>query len=116
MPNVYVYDRALAQLEQEKDAGMREALRLQMMEFGRTPKQLFTKPHPKRRVAVTGGPVINPFCGGCFGSSGSAVPSVRPANVLHPTFVQVSSQPCCCLLLPCSDLGRKHTRACSRMS
>ncbi|BDA48009.1 probable protein FAN at N-terminal half [Coccomyxa sp. Obi] len=84
-------DIALAQLEQEKDAGMREALRLQMMEFGRTPKQLFTKPHPKRRVAVTGGPLLNPFCGGCFGSSGNAAPSVRPANVLHPTFVQGAS-------------------------
>ena len=29
---------------------LREALRVQMMEFGRTPRQLFTKPHPRRRV------------------------------------------------------------------
>ncbi|EIE27335.1 hypothetical protein COCSUDRAFT_5003, partial [Coccomyxa subellipsoidea C-169] len=41
-------DIALAQLEEEMDAVMREALRVQMMEFGRTPKQLFAKPHPRR--------------------------------------------------------------------
>ena len=29
---------------------MREALRVQMMEFGRTPRQLFRQPHPKRQV------------------------------------------------------------------
>ena len=29
---------------------MREALRVQMVEFGRTPQQLFSKKHPKRRV------------------------------------------------------------------
>ena len=44
---------------------MREALRVQMMEFGRTPKQLFRKPHPRRRVAVTGGKPAG-ACG-CFG-------------------------------------------------
>ncbi len=111
---VHARNRALAQLEQEKGEVMREALRLQMMEFGRTPKQLFTKPHSKRRVAVTGGPLLNPFCGGCLGSSGSAAPSVRPTNVLHPTFVQVSSpflppdQPRC-------TLERPSARACRSM-
>ena len=42
--------RALKQLQQEEDPVMREALRVQMMEFGRTPRQLFTRPHPKRKV------------------------------------------------------------------
>lgn len=73
---------------------MREALRVQMMEFGRTPKQLYAKPHPRRRVAATGGPLLNPFCGGCFGSSAPTSSSARPANVLHPTFVQVTVLPC----------------------
>ena len=31
---------------------LREALRVQMMEFGRTPRQLFTKPHPRRKVLL----------------------------------------------------------------
>lgn len=85
-----MHGRALAQLEEERDAVMREALRVQMMEFGRTPKQLFAKPHPRRRVAGTGGALLNPFCGGCFGGSAAASASARPANVLHPTFVQVT--------------------------
>ena len=67
---------------------MREALRVQMMEFGRTPKQLLRKPHPRRRVAVTGGTPAAACCG-CFGGP-SAAQAARPAaNVLHPTFVQV---------------------------
>ena len=45
---------ALRQLEEEQDQVMREALRVQMMEFGRTPQQLFWRKHPKRRVAQTG--------------------------------------------------------------
>ncbi|GAB4819113.1 hypothetical protein N2152v2_006159 [Parachlorella kessleri] len=50
------YDEIAAKyLEQEQDPVMREALRLQMMEFGRTPRQLFTKRHPKRRVSSMGG-------------------------------------------------------------
>lgn len=41
--------RALDVLEQERSPAMRDALRAQMMEFGRTPKQLFTQPHLQRR-------------------------------------------------------------------
>ena len=41
--------RALDVLEQERSPAMREALRAQMMEFGRTPKQLFAQPHLQRR-------------------------------------------------------------------
>ena len=78
---------ALQHLERETEPTMREALRVQMMEFGRTPKQLFRKPHPRRRVAVTGGtPAAS--CG-CFGGSSTAQPARPAANVLHPTFVQV---------------------------
>ena len=45
---------ALKQLQEEDDPVLREALRVQMMEFGRTPRQLFTKPHPRRKVSVRG--------------------------------------------------------------
>lgn len=46
------YDEiATRYLNQEQDDVMREALRLQMMEFGRTPRQLFTRRHPKRKIA-----------------------------------------------------------------
>lgn len=42
--------RALDMLAQEEDPVMREALRTQMMEFGRTPKELFEGPHPRRHL------------------------------------------------------------------
>lgn len=45
---------AIKQLQSEEDPVLREALRVQMMEFGRTPRQLFRKPHPKRRVRLAG--------------------------------------------------------------
>ena len=80
--------RALQHLEQETDPTMREALRVQMMVFGRTPKQLFWKPHPRRRVAVTGGTPAAACCG-CFGGPSKAQAARPAANVLHPTFVQV---------------------------
>lgn len=80
--------RALQHLEQETEPTMQEALRVQMMEFGRTPKQLFRKPHPRRRVAVTGGTPAAACCG-CFGSPSKAQAARPAANVLHPTFVQV---------------------------
>lgn len=32
------------------DPEMRAAIELQIKEFGQTPKQLFRKPHPKRRI------------------------------------------------------------------
>ena len=72
---------------------MREALRVQMMEFGRTPKQLLRKPHPRRRVAVTGGTPAAACCG-CFGGPSTAQAARPAANVLHPTFVQVEHA-CC---------------------
>jgi len=46
---------ALSLLEDESDPAVREALRVQMMEFGRTPRRLFRRPHPPRRAAATGG-------------------------------------------------------------
>ncbi len=58
------------------------------MEFGRTPKQLLRKPHPRRRVAVTGGTPAAACCG-CFGGPSTAQAARPAANVLHPTFVQV---------------------------
>lgn len=58
---------------------VREAWRVQMMEFGRTPKQLYTEPHPRRR----------PTCCSCFSPGPGHAQSARPANVLHPTLVQV---------------------------
>jgi hypothetical protein len=66
---------------------MREALRVQMMEFGRTPQQLFSKPHPRRR----------PTCCGCFGPSPAQ--AARPANVLHPTMVQVRPRLAACQVI-----------------
>eukprot|EP00884_Botryococcus_braunii_P012576 jgi/Botrbrau1/21319/Bobra.0184s0029.2 len=49
------YDEiALQQLEAESDPQQREALRVQMTEFGRTPRQLFQKRHPKRKVHTRG--------------------------------------------------------------
>lgn len=45
------YDEiALEQLSKAKDPMLKEALRVQMMEFGRTPRQLFLKKHPKKRA------------------------------------------------------------------
>ncbi len=83
---------ALQHLERETEPTMREALRVQMMEFGRTPKQLFRKPHPRRRVAAARGtPAAS--CP-CFGGSSTAQPARPAANVLHPTFVQVTLGTC----------------------
>lgn len=61
---------------------MQDALRVQMMEFGRTPQQLFLKKHPKRRVLVTGGrPSI---C--CFPPTTPRAVVRRPnTNLLRPT-------------------------------
>ena len=93
---------ALQHLEQETNPTMREALRVQMMEFGRTPKQLFRKPHPRRRVAVTGGKPAG-ACG-CFGGPPAAQAARPAANVLHPTFVQVRHE------LPPHSLATCHLR------
>jgi len=50
------YDEiALEQLNKAKDPMLKEALRVQMMEFGRTPKQLFLKKHPKKKGGGGGG-------------------------------------------------------------
>ncbi len=80
-PLAFAWCRALEELEKETQDVMREALRVQMMEFGRTPKQLFTKPHPRRR----------PTCCSCFGAPQPSAQAARPANVLHPTLVQVGA-------------------------
>ncbi len=61
---------------------MREALRVQMMEFGRTPRQLFRKPHPRRKVRQIGDVRAR-----CFGIRPARAPvSPRPPNVLRPAF------------------------------
>ena len=74
--------RALQVLAQEQDPVMREALRVQMVEFGRTPQQLFAKKHPKRRATGTG--AQSAFC--CF-KPAPPKHSARPtSNVLRPTF------------------------------
>ncbi|KAI3438042.1 hypothetical protein D9Q98_000485 [Chlorella vulgaris] len=76
------YDEvALRFLHQEGDPLMREALRLQMMEFGRTPRQLFTRKHPKRRVLGRGGSAL--ACFGCFAPlAQQQLPRVS-TNLLH---------------------------------
>lgn len=73
---------------------MQDALRVQMMEFGRTPQQLFTKKHPKRRVGTTGDrPRI---C--CFPAAPSQRSTMRPStNLLRPTYQ-----------VPCAWIDLKH--------
>ena len=49
--NVYyhlTYEGAV-DLEKIEDPGMRRAAEAQIRNFGQTPRQLFTKPHPQRR-------------------------------------------------------------------
>ncbi|KAK9868121.1 hypothetical protein WJX84_006728 [Apatococcus fuscideae] len=74
------YDHiALEQLEKEESARIREALRVQMMEFGRTPRQLFSRPHPKRKVHFDG---RRGACA-CFLPAAPRHPQ-RPINILGP--------------------------------
>ncbi|KAK9807012.1 hypothetical protein WJX72_010768 [[Myrmecia] bisecta] len=79
--NVFHYltydDIALKQLAMEKDPVMREALRVQMMEFGRTPKQLFKRKHPQRKVHFHTGT-------GCCGVRAQPSFPARPANFIGP--------------------------------
>ena len=77
---------ALKLLEGETDAAMREALRVQMMEFGRTPRRLFRYPHPPRRAAVTGARSPPPLCG-CLRVAQSPAPAPRAANPSQPEVV-----------------------------
>lgn len=85
--NVFHYltydDVALKQLEREEDGVMREALRVQMMEFGRTPRQLFRRPHPKRNVTASGDAQTK-----CWGMRKTRRPSSprRHPNILRPAF------------------------------
>lgn len=74
---------ALKLLEGETDAAMREALRVQMMEFGRTPRRLFRYGHPRRRAAVTGARAPPPLCG-CLRVAQSPAPAPRAANPSQP--------------------------------
>ena len=71
--------RALEQLEKEEAPRIREALRVQMMEFGRTPRQLFSKPHPKRKVHFDG---RRGACS-CLAPAAPRHPQ-RPINILSP--------------------------------
>lgn len=48
--NAIWWCRALDYLDKVTDPTKRNADFVQMIEFGRTPKQLFTRKHPKRRV------------------------------------------------------------------
>ncbi|KAL4452133.1 hypothetical protein ABPG75_007795 [Micractinium tetrahymenae] len=84
------YDEvALQWLASERDPAMRDALRLQMMEFGRTPRQLFTRKHPKRRVLGRGGMMA---CLGCFALP-TAAAAPRPTNQLTGKPYDVRSIP-----------------------
>ena len=66
---------------------MREALRVQMMEFGRTPHMLFTKKHPRRRVVATGArPAI------CCFKPQPPERSTPTSNVLRPVFQVLASK------------------------
>lgn len=38
-------------MEREKDGALRSAFEAQVREYGRTPKQLFIRKHPKRKTA-----------------------------------------------------------------
>ncbi|KAK9819324.1 hypothetical protein WJX74_006280 [Apatococcus lobatus] len=74
------YDHiALEQLDKEESLRIKEALRVQMMEFGRTPRQLFSKPHPKRKVHFDG---RRGTCS-CLAPSAPRHPK-RPINILGP--------------------------------
>eukprot|EP00887_Chlorella_sp_A99_P007641 scaffold20.g7641.t1 len=80
--NVYHYltydEIALRYLQQEQDPVMRQALRLQMMEFGRTPRQLFSRKHPKRSSLGGGlGPLAVCLCL----AAPPQPPPPRPANL-----------------------------------
>jgi factor associated with neutral sphingomyelinase activation len=46
----------------ETDFGKRNALEVQIMEFGQIPKQLFTVPHPKRRSLAPQPSLSEPDC------------------------------------------------------
>jgi hypothetical protein len=61
----------------ETEPNLREALRVQMTEFGRTPRQLFQRRHPRRRTDHNG-------CG--FGRRPAQFPRVDGAL---PPIVQV---------------------------
>ncbi|XRB05769.1 factor associated with neutral sphingomyelinase activation [Pycnococcus provasolii] len=99
--NVFHYltydDLGRKELEKVKDPELRRAIKLQMCEFGRTPRQLFTKAHPRRRVGVytsVFAPCFGPSAsvgsaGGSTGSLGSAAAiggddyQFRPSGVFH---------------------------------
>ena len=44
------YEDALIELDEERDPVQRASLEAQMNEFGRAPRRLFTKPHPRREA------------------------------------------------------------------
>lgn len=104
--------RALQLLEQESDPAVQDALRVQMMEFGRTPQQLFTSRHPKRRVLATGArPRI---C--CFPPGPPKRPPPRPpANLLRPAHQVCRSQqfeiPSLRTPIPCRDRRQQRSMA-----
>lgn len=46
---VLLFCRALRYVVSENDVGLRSAFEAQIREYGRTPTQIFTKKHPKRK-------------------------------------------------------------------
>ena len=97
---------ALKLLEGETDAAMREALRVQMMEFGRTPRRLFRYGHPRRRAAVTGARPPPPLCG-CLRVAQSPAPAPRAANPSQPeVLVTVRTR----VTMGCTESGPAYAR------
>lgn len=92
--NVFHYltydDLGRRELDKTTDPELRRAIKLQMCEFGRTPRQLFTKSHPRRRVGFGApscfGPSATPAIAGPAASAGTGAGDdyqFRPAGVFH---------------------------------
>lgn len=85
--NVYYYltYEGMVDLDTIEDARAKDALIMQIQEFGQTPKQLFTRPHPCRHSASIHENIVPST------SAGLGVDSLSKGNVTKTTTVKSSS-------------------------